>query len=394
MKILIVTFTFPPNKDGVSEAASAMAQGFVDNGWQVEVLTEALTQPRRQSDAPKIHIHEFTYSSEERHDILIDREAGSYGEFLRSSDWDVIVFHAYSMTLRKALPLLDTIPAKKVFVSHGYNGIIWDRMPEFPYGIPSLIRRFLRSFLMLQWIHRFDRVVYLSKTVDFRAFYDHWIAIRAGYSGRRIIPNGVNPNELGESPAIFREQHSIPADAFLLLCVANYSPRKDQGYAVRAFRAAAIRNSVLVFIGSRFNEHSDQFRKVDRIHAESAAPGTVIWLENQTRKATLDAMAACDVFLLSASHEAQPIVLLEAMREGKPWIARDAGCISSLEGGVCVGSESEMSQAILRLNKDSSLCKRLGNVGRTAIESRYNRQAYTDNYISLVEEITTSPSGC
>lgn len=392
MRVLIVTFTYPPNKDGVAEAASAMAEGFAASGWRVEVLTESLQQTRRQSDITGIRFHEFTYSSGKSHDILIAGDIESYAEFLRSGDWDVIVFHAYSLTLRKVLPLIEGMSAKKVFVSHGYNGLIWDRMPEFPYGIPSLIRRFLRSILMFRWIHRFDRVVYLSETADFQAFYDHWIALKARYGGRRVIPNGVSLSVRGEAPAEFRLLHGIPPDAFMLLCVANYSDRKDQAYAARAFRKAAIPGSVLVFIGSRFNECSERFREEDRPYVGAGAPGTIIWLENQSRASTLDALAASDLFLLSANHEAQPIVLLEAMREAKPWIARKAGCIATMEGGVCVGSESEMSGAILRLKADTALRDSLGKAGRKAVESGYNRQAYTDAYISLVRELTESPA--
>jgi glycosyltransferase involved in cell wall biosynthesis len=392
MKILIITFTFPPNKDGVSEAASMMAQGYLENGWEVEILTEALETPRSLAAFEKLSIHEFTYSSEKSHDILIAGEVESYAEFLRSGDWDVIVFHAYSSTLWRALFLLDSIPAKKVFVSHGYSGLIWDRMPDFPFGIPSLLRRFFHSLLMFRWIHRFDRVVYLSESANFKAFYDHWIAQKAGYPGRRVIPNGVSLTSRGKAPGIFRCTHGIPESAFMLLCVANYSMRKDQGYAARAFRAAVIPDSVLVFIGSHFNEYSEQFRDEDLLRSEAGTSGTIIWLENQNRAATLDALAACDVFLLSANHEAQPIVLLEAMREAKPWIARKAGCIANMEGGVCVSSESEMSRAILLLKADPALRDSLGKAGRKAVESRYNRQAYTDAYISLVRELTESPA--
>jgi len=392
MKILVVSFTFPPNKDGVSEAASVMAQGFLENGWEVEVLTEALETPRSPAAYDGLLIHEYRQSPGPAHEIVIGVEGISYAAFLRNGRWDVIIFHAYASTLRKVLPLLEGISTKKVFVSHGYNGLIWDRMPEFPYGIPSLIRRFLRSILMFRWIHRFDRVVYLSETADFQAFYDHWIALKAGYRGRRVIPNGVSLSVRGEAPAEFRLLHGIPPGAFMLLCVANYSDRKDQAYAARAFRKAAIPGSVLVFIGSRFNECSERFREEDRPYVEAGAPGTIIWLENQSRAVTLDALAASDLFLLSANHEAQPIVLLEAMREAKPWVARKAGCISTLEGGICVRSESEMAGAILRLKADTALRDSLGKAGRKAVESRYNRQAYTDAYISLVRELTESPA--
>jgi glycosyltransferase involved in cell wall biosynthesis len=389
MKILIISFTYPPNKDGVSEAASAMAQGLLEHGYRVEVLTESLEQRRSKIDDAGIFIHEFTYSSGNNHEIVICDDGGSYAEFLRSGNWDVIFVHGYFETLSQAMPVLDQIHARKVLVSHGYSGLIWDRMPNFPFGIPSLIRRFLRSLMMFYWIHCFDRVVYLSETADFQGFYDHWIASRCGYSGRRVIPNGVSLNVYGEAPDEFRRLHGIPADAFLLVSVANYSMRKDQGYSARAFRKAAIPGSVLVFIGSQFNESSDRFQEEDKPHAEEHSPGTVIWLEKQSRALTLDALAASDVCVLSASHEAQPIVLLESMRESKPWVARSAGCIASLEGGICVRSEREMADAFTLLYADTQLRDRLGREGRKAVESKYHRDAYVEAYVDLLREMTS-----
>ena len=48
MKVLIVSFTFPPNKDGISEAAAAMTKGFLDRSWEVSVFTRNTTPEREE----------------------------------------------------------------------------------------------------------------------------------------------------------------------------------------------------------------------------------------------------------------------------------------------------------------------------------------------------------
>ena len=240
---------------------------------------------------------------------------------------------------------------------------------------------------MIQWMHDFNRIVYLSEQSDFHGFYDHLIAKATGYNGRRVIPNGIDLSERGDANSDFRLMHGIPEDAFVLLCVANYSPRKDQAHGARAFRKAAVPGAVLVFIGSEFNEHSRKFQAEDEVTSSAPHLGNIIWLEKQTREATLDAYAACDSFLLSAYHEAQPISLLEAMREAKPWIARKAGCIARMEGGICVKTENEMAAAIQSLAHDAGLRERLGQEGSYAVATRYNRQAYIESYRKLVEEL-------
>jgi glycosyltransferase involved in cell wall biosynthesis len=110
----------------------------------------------------------------------------------------------------------------------------------------------------------------------------------------------------------------------------------------------------------------------------------------QSREKTLNAFAACDAFVLSADHEAQPIALLEAMRESKPWISRESGCISEMPGGICIKTEMEMTAAMRKMNTAKDLCKTLGKQGRNAVEKVYNRRQYEESYCQLVQELYRS----
>lgn len=388
MKILLITFTYPPNKDGVSMAASEMTRGFRDKGFEVTVFTLPTLTPRTEDEINDAQIVEFEYEGTgfPRQISLLSTQR-SYSDFLQDPRWDVVVFHSYEAALYRAIPLLRSMPCSKILVSHGYAALLWAKSPHFPYGAWSWTKRVFRSFKMVGWMRRFDRIIYLSEQADLKGFYDHLLAKVTNYPGRRVIPNGIDPSVRGNPASNFRELHHIPPSAFVFLCVANYSPRKDQGYAARAFRKAGIQGAVLVFIGSEFNEHSSRFIAADKPHQNGDIPGKIIWLEKQDRQATLDALAACDSFVLSANHEAQPIAMLEAMREGKPWIARKAGCISSMEGGMCIKSEAEMATAMSLLSGDKSLASRLGAEGLQAVETRYNIANYTQSYCTLIADL-------
>jgi len=135
---------------------------------------------------------------------------------------------------------------------------------------------------MLPWIRKIDRCVFLSPHADLLAFYDQWLAIRALHPGITIIPNGVDMPDKLFSSSTFRHKHGIPAKAIFFLCVAYCCTRKEQGYAVRAFRHAAFPNSHLVFIGSDLNDSSNFFQQQHVNIAASSPPGTVHWLENFT----------------------------------------------------------------------------------------------------------------
>jgi glycosyltransferase involved in cell wall biosynthesis len=385
MKILIASFTFPPNKDGVSEAAAVMTDGFLRRGWEVDVVTSPAQPARQVMEWRGANIHEFSIRGGGRYNNPFEGDVTEYREFLAHGNWDVVIFHAYCWSILVVSDMLERIKGKKIVVSHGYAALQWVLAPKFPWGLWVWTWSVFQAARMVCWLRKVDHAVYLSERADLRGFFDHWLAKATGYQGRRVIPNGIDPQERGTDPETFRLKHGVSSEQFLLLCVANYSRRKDQGFAARAFRSARLPNAVLIFIGSEFNEDSARFRNEDESLSESEKVGTIIWLEGQSREDTLNAFAGCDAFVLSADHEAQPIALLEAMRESKPWIARDAGCIADMPGGICVTTESQMANAIKHLIIDSDNALKLGTTGRMAIENCYNREAYVESYCDLVE---------
>ena len=387
MRILIVTFTFPPNKDGVAEAAALGAQAFLERGWEVEVATEPVLPARSSLHWHGMRIHEFFISGSPYFRDPYRGQVGKYRNFLISRNWDVVIFHAYLWPILLAVPVLDSIRAKKVLVSHGYGALRWTPVTGFPFGLLALGYSIWQSLRMLSWVRRIDRWVFLSSKKDLHGFYDHWLAEKIRHPGITVIPNGVEISPPCLLPGVFRKQNAIPSSAPFFLCVANYSRRKDQGYAVRAFRQAAMPGSHLVFIGSEFNDSSARFQKEDGRTARSSPPGTIHWLQNVSREQTLAALAECDVVVLSANHEGQPFVLLEAMAAAKPWIARKAGCIQELPGGICVSSERKMAQAMRSLTENLPVRMSLGQEGFQAAQRRFSRQTYGQNYCQMLEQL-------
>jgi glycosyltransferase involved in cell wall biosynthesis len=241
-----------------------MAKGFIDRSWEVTVFTRNTVPAREQLSWHGAELIEYDYGGTfHKPEVILICGNLDYAAYLKSQKWDVLVFHAYEGSLLCALPHIREIPGRKILVSHGYAALLWEKSPRFPYGLVSVGRRFFRSIAMIRWMRSFDRIVYLSEQADFHGFYDHFLAKATGYKGLRVIPNGIDLSERGDADSGFRLMNGIPEDAFVLLCVANYSPRKDQAYGARAFRKAALPGAVLVFIGSEFNEHSRRFEAVD-----------------------------------------------------------------------------------------------------------------------------------
>ena len=385
MKILITSFTYPPNKDGVAEAASSLAIGLRERGWDVEVATEKLDQRKVLSEGG-IPVHEFSITGTPHRRDPYRGEIVEYYRLLIEGKWDVIIFQGYAWPLYLSLRILDKITAKTILVSHGYGALVWTRAQKFPFGLGQLFLSAGESIKMLFWIKKIDCLVFLSKRYDFLNFFDKTLARLVRHRGIKTIPNGINI-DISVLKGSFRKRINVSEETIVFLCVANYSRRKDQGYAARAYRKAVIENSVLVFIGSEFNTYSKMFQEQDALMTNDQTLGRIIWLEKVDREETLQAFADCDICVLSSSHEAQPIVLLEAMKEEKPWISRNAGCISEMEGGLCVENEGSMAESMKKLARDSGLRSHLGNKGLQATRIKYNRKNYLNLYHKIIKDL-------
>jgi len=367
------------------------ARAFAAKGFNVTVATEPHPDRAPLAEEPGIKVREFAIQGSPHFRNPYRGDAKAYIHYLRSTPCDVIVFHSYSWPLYLASPILKQLRARKVLTSHGFGALVWTPARTFPFGFGSLFWSFLKSIQMLRWYKTLDRVVFLSTKVDTRAFYDHFLARFCRHKGIRIIPNGVELPDIACDHAAqnFLNAHGIPRAAHLFLSVANYSWRKDQGFAVRAFRKAAVPDSSLIFIGSEFNACSAAFQKADIYAGAKTAPGRIFWLEKVSRDHTFGALQACDAFILSANQEAQPIALLEAMSFAKPWIARAAGCIDLMEGGLCVKSVYEMAQSMRSLAGSPELRKKLGSVGRQAVQNSYQSARFGDSYCRLISEVSS-----
>jgi glycosyltransferase involved in cell wall biosynthesis len=125
-------------------------------------------------------------------------------------------------------------------------------------------------------------------------------------------------------------------------------------------------------------------------HSLLNSVGAIIWLEKVPRDATLSSFSDCDCFVLSSEREAQPIARLEAMNFTRPWIARDAGCISEMPGGIVVYNTSTMAEAMRRLAKDPEQRADLGRSGFTATQEVYNKDKTAFAWIKLIEGLCSA----
>ena len=391
MKIVITTFTYFPSLDGVAEATRFLAESLVDVGHNVVVSTLAISGQASNFIHNGVHVRRYRMmnsrilkSSESREEMDRFRVdlIGERPDLLICECWD-------ALPTALALPVLKKLSCPKILVSHGFSlhlrpknatppffgfGQWWRGLKWAGYYIPKLIKAF-------------DLFVFLASRKDTQRFIDHAVMSFLDPDAVRIIPNSLNLELPNDSPNDFRESHGIGSGP-MILCVANFSARKNQELAVKTFFEAGIPKSTLVCIGSEKNDYFDQLKSMVKAWQPYHPDQKVLLLTGMTRTDTLKAYCACDLTLLTAHQETQPIVLIESMSFYKPWLSTVSGCISEMKGGIAVRNSQELSKWLKTLIADPVLRIRLGDEGRLAFERYYQKKAVKAKWINLINKVS------
>ncbi len=392
MKILITTFTYAPNKDGVAEACRMLAEGLADKGHDVWVATGMGTKTPREGSPPHriggVNVFDFDIEKYPLDFPELKVEIQKYQDFVREGNFDVIVAECWDVRATIYLqPVLSSVSAKKVMVSHGYAAHTYVWQPRITMGLGLWLRGVkLTATLLPEMIRTYDKLVFLSPKLGHGRFFDQTVAKWMKHPDIEVISNGIDLNQFPETDGGFRGRHGI-GDGPMALCVANYSDRKNQCLAVRAFRKANVPGSTLVLIGSEFNEMARKAMDLDRQLAAKFNRCQVIFLEKLDRAETFRAYVACDLFFLAARAETQPIVLIEAMAAGKPWLSTDTGCVSEMAGGFVRQGKRGLAEGLRNLCGDAGLRARLGAEGKEAAKKHHDAEVNVGKFDAMLAEL-------
>jgi len=222
----------------------------------------------------------------------------------------------------------------------------------------------------------FDACVYHSST-----YQDHAFATLLGLTNSVVIPNAVDAAEFEAPSALsFRAMHGIK-EKHLLLCVANFFPKKGHDRVIDCFRAMKSKDTVLVFIGKE-GEELGNLRK--------AAEGlNVRFCVGIPREQTVAAYREADLFLFGSYIEASPLVIIEAKASRTAFVSTDCGNVKEWKGGIVCAPE-EMAMHAGRLLVDDAERKALAEEGWREWKDRLTWDAvitqYEDLYLRLCDE--------
>jgi glycosyltransferase involved in cell wall biosynthesis len=214
-----------------------------------------------------------------------------------------------------------------------------------------------------------------------------------------VIPNGVDINEFSITENNFREKYKIDSK-YILLCVSNFFPGKGQEYLLNILEKLKDIDFTMVFICSTVNFNlANLLRETMRQKFNKTSFKYKILLDIP-REDIISAYKNSDVFIFPSQKEVAPLVILESMAAGLPWVSMPVGNISELQGGLLVNNfnknyqvgngflkdaflynentYNEFADNIKKILNDEDVRKKLSVEGKSLIKEKYN---WNDIYI-------------
>lgn len=380
MKIVFTVATYWPKQDGVQMVTSYHAETLVKKGHEVVVITS------RVANAPDREIHNGVHIVRAEAYNYLYWHKGDKQDFQKivleeSQNADALVAVCLqSFAADWILPIIKDISCQKILYMHG--------MPDFRlhrsdfisiYNVAKTIFRNIRwsYFYKRNWakIKQFDAAIHLFLNDNsHRYFKEH------GYDKNYIIENSCD--------RVFFDKESINewgCKNKMFLYVGNYCQRKNQIEALRTFYATKSCNISLVFVGSVRNKYCIDLEKERENLNKKYGIRDVKILVGLSREEIIKLTQKCYCTIMSSTYEFYPIVTIESMASGVPFISTDVGIVRFLPGGIIVHSREDMAYWIDLLSSNESIRNELGNIGKNYAKNHL----FIDEKVKQLEEIVS-----
>jgi glycosyltransferase involved in cell wall biosynthesis len=202
-----------------------------------------------------------------------------------------------------------------------------------------------------------------------------------GYPASRVVTihNGIEPVEPAEPVRL--------AEGPTVLEVARLAEVKGQRTLLRAL-AQLDASAVLA---GRDIEAGGAYEQELRAEAERlGVAGRVVFAG--LRDDVPGLLAGCDVFCLPSTMEGLPLVVLEAMAQGRPVVATAVGGTPELvvdgETGLLVPPDDvdALARALGRLLAEPELARRMGEDGRARVREHYSAASAAERVLALYQQ--------
>lgn len=384
MRIAYLTQSYPPMVSGASLAVQMLAEGMVEHGHQVLVLTSSdKDEPYTQQKESLMVYHHRSYLNPfrvgQRYTRNVHRKntkllCDFVPDIIHTHDPFQFAFTGLRYARRRNIPITIT--------THQLPWFVKAYLPEWP-AVGNLIEKGLWGYS--DWLlQKFDRVISPTQTVA-RVIHQqtgiHPDVIHYGID-LDCFHNG-SENEWAKSR--LRKKFNIPTSAPILLHVGRLDVDKKVDVVVRAAAMSMVRNEAYLLVVGDGTEKGRLMGlcEVLGISSRSRFPGYIT-----SREELADVYRMATVFVTASEIETQGIVLLEAAACGLPLVAVNATCIREIVkhglNGLLIapGDIGSLATSLNRLLSDQANAQKMGRIG-CSISKRFSTSKTIDEHVNL-----------
>ena len=402
MHILLIHQAFAALDEAGGTRHHEMARFLVAQGHKVTIIASSVSYltggahlkkiPWKSSEEPEPGItilRTFTYPA--LHKSFIHR-VFSFFSFMFSSFWVGLGVRSIDLVWGTSPPIFQGVTAwllarlKRV----PFLFEVRDLWPAFAIAVGVLKNRTL--IRLSEWLERFlyrraDRVV-----VNSPGFIPHVTARGARFV--ELVPNGADPDMFTPETdgREFLAQHQLDRK-FVAMYAGAHGLSNDLGVVLQAAAQLTDRPDIqVVFVG-------DGKEKLALVaQAMQLKLHNVSFISSQPKSQMADILAAADACIailkpIDLYRTTYPNKVFDYMAAGRAVILAIGGVICDVitqeNAGLAVtpGDPTELAAAIRRLADDKDLTKALGAAGRIAVENRYNRNKFSQQFNLLLEDM-------
>lgn len=394
MKVCIFTETYYPVVGGGETQARLLAEGLIDQGHSVIILTRrsdaTLQQYERYGEVSVYRLAPAGSGQLKKWGLLVS----SLPALIRLRDqYDLIFVSGYRIIGLTAI-LVGKLFRKPVVLKADSQG---EMSGEF---FESGLKKFgtSRSSIPFRLFLKIRNII-LSKADAFSAIsqdiVSEWTSNGIPLNKIHLIPNGVDTTRFvsveAEQKSILREKLNLPQAATIAIYTGRLVSYKGLPLLLQVWDEIRCQheNILLLLAGTggldihncetQLHDYVISARLEKNVRFLGAVPNVPEFLQ------------ASDFFVFPTEDDAFPSSLIEAMSCGLPVVTTPVGAIKDIvahqETGLLMQprNHQQLYDALVALLSDKKLALRLGGRGRQVVEERYSAATIVGKYLSLFQ---------